>query len=188
MSSTASASFKLLHFQIAKVHPIAAVEVELSLWTRDILRNDVAKTCAELGIPVVAYAPLGRGFLTGTITKASDLPEGDFRRMFSRFKEDAVLTNIKLVNEVRAVAEKKNATPAQIALAWIKTLSGGPGLPTIIPIPGGSTSGRVIENTQDIAKLNQAEMDEIDAILKNNEIVGSRYFKGMGMPADSYLG
>lgn len=135
----------------------------------------MAKACAELGIPVVAYSPLGSGFLTGTITKTSDIPKGDMRHHFSRFQEDALAANLKLVNEVKAVAAKKNVTPAQIAMAWIKTLDGGPGMPTIIPIPGGTTSDRVIENTKDIGKLSQAEMEEIDAILKDNVLVGGRH-------------
>jgi pyridoxine 4-dehydrogenase len=151
------------------------VEVELSLWSTDILYNDVAKTCAELGIAVVAYSPLGRGVLTGAITKISDLPEGDFRLTMPRFQEEALTANQKLVNEVKALAEKKNVTAAQVALAWIRTLSGGSDLPTIIPIPGATTSDRVIQNTQDIGKLSPAEMEEIDAILRENQVVGSRF-------------
>lgn len=157
-----------------KVHPIAAVEVELSLWTRDILHNDVAKTCAELGIPVIAYSPLGRGILSGAITKPSDIPEGDFRRMLPRFQEEALAANLKVFEEVKALAEKKNVTPAQIALEWVRTLSGQPGMPTIIPIPGATTSDRVIENTRDIGRLSQAEMEEIDSILEKNKVVGNR--------------
>ncbi|KAK2767762.1 hypothetical protein FQN54_003921 [Arachnomyces sp. PD_36] len=158
-----------------KVHPIAGVEVELSLWSTEILHNDVAKTCAELGIPVIAYSPLGRGALTGAITSTSDIPEGDIRRRMPRFQEEALAANLKLVNEVQSLATRKNVAPAQIALAWVRTLSGRPGLPTIIPIPGGTTSEKVIQNMEDVGKLSQAEMDEIDAILKENEIVGGRY-------------
>ena len=151
------------------------MEVELSLWSTDILHNDVAATCAELGIPVVAYSPLGRGVLAGAITKLTDIPEGDFRRMLPRFQEEALAVNMKLVNEVQALAKKKNVSPAQIALAWVRALSDGPGLPTIIPIPGGTTTDKVTQNMEDIGKLSAAEMEEIDVILKENEIVGGRY-------------
>lgn len=158
-----------------KVHPIAAVEVELSLWSTEILHNDVAKTCAELGIPVVAYSPLGHGVLAGAFSKQSDIPEGSFLKMVPKFQGEALTTNMKLVNEVKALAAKKGVAPGQIALAWVRTLSGGPGLPTIIPIPGGTTSDKVIQNMQDIGKLSQAEMEEIDTILKENKVVGDRY-------------
>ncbi|KAL2004202.1 hypothetical protein VTN02DRAFT_5345 [Thermoascus thermophilus] len=158
-----------------KVHPIAAVEVELSLWATDILHNDVAKTCAELGIPVVAYSPLGRGVLTGSITKWSDIPEGDFRRILPKYQDEALQKNLRLVNAVKQVAERKGITPGQLALAWIKTLSDKPGMPTIIPIPGGTTKDKVIQNTKDVPLLSDEEMKEIDTILKENEIIGSRY-------------
>lgn len=83
--------------------------------------------------------------------------------------------NLKLVNEVKKIAERRNLTPAQIALAWLRTLSGKPGLPTIIPIPGGTTSDKVIQNTKDIPELDDADMKELDSILKQHNIIGERY-------------
>ncbi|KAF3385524.1 Pyridoxal reductase [Penicillium rolfsii] len=158
-----------------KVHPIAAVEVELSLWSTDILENGVAKTCAELNIPVVAYSPLGRGVLTGAVTSRDDIPEGDIRRHMTRFQEENFQHNLKLINEVTSLASRKNVAPSQIALAWIRTLSNKPGMPTIIPIPGGTTVDKLVQNMSGVDKLTDEEMAEIDAILKQYEVVGARY-------------
>ncbi|KAL1966511.1 hypothetical protein VTN77DRAFT_4433 [Rasamsonia byssochlamydoides] len=158
-----------------KVHPIAAVEVEFSLWATDILHNDVAKTCAELNIPIIAYSPLGRGVLTGEITKFSDIPEGDFRRLLPKYQEGTLQDNLKLVHAVVDLAKRKGLAPAQIALAWIRTLSNKPGFPTIIPIPGGTTSDKVTQNMQGVETLSDEDMAELDAILKTHEVKGARY-------------
>ncbi|PYH90303.1 Aldo/keto reductase, partial [Aspergillus ellipticus CBS 707.79] len=158
-----------------QVHPIAAVEVELSLWDTSILHNDVAKVCAELDIPVVAYSPLGRGVLAGAFTRLDEIPEGDFRRMLPRFQDEAMKQNIKLVNEVNDLAARKNVAPVQIALAWILALNGQPGMPTIIPIPGGTTVDKVTQNLQGVPTLSAAEMDELKTILEGIEMVGGRY-------------
>jgi pyridoxine 4-dehydrogenase len=158
-----------------KVHPIAAVEVELSLWSLDILENDVAKTCAELNIPIIAYSPLGRGAFTGEIAKLTDIPEGDFRRHVPKFQEGNYEHNLKLIQEVVGLAKQKNVAPAQIALAWVRSLSNKPGLPTIIPIPGGTTKDKVTQNMQGVETLTDDEMADIDALLKKHEIKGTRY-------------
>ncbi|KAH8693188.1 putative pyridoxal reductase [Talaromyces proteolyticus] len=158
-----------------KVHPIAAVEVELSLWSLDILENDVAKTCAELDIPVIAYSPLGRGALTGEIANFADIPEGDFRRLVPKFQGENFEHNLKLIKEIAALAKRKGSAPAQVALAWVRSLSNKPGLPTIIPIPGGTTKDKVIQNTQGVQTLSDEEMAEIESILKANGIKGTRY-------------
>jgi len=158
----------------AKVHPIAAVEVELSLWCTDILENGIPATCAELDIPVVAYSPLGRGFLTGEIKKLEDLPEDDMRRRFPRFQPENFGKNVEMVTELEKLAKKKGCTPAQLALAWVKQLSGKKGMPVIIPIPGATTEKRVIENMKDV-ELNADDLSEIDAILKKSPVIGDRY-------------
>ncbi|KAI9041599.1 aldo/keto reductase family protein [Aspergillus affinis] len=159
-----------------KVHPIAAVEVELSLWDTTILENGVAKTCAELDIPVVAYAPLGQGVLAGAFTSLSEIPEGDYRRGLPRFQDEAMKQNIKLVHAVKDLAARKGVAPVQIALAWVLSLNGRPGMPTIIPIPGGTTIDKITQNMQGVPRFSDAEMAEIDAIRKQNELVGARRY------------
>ncbi|KAJ5383059.1 hypothetical protein N7517_000970 [Penicillium concentricum] len=158
-----------------KVHPIAAVEVEMSLWSTDILHNDIAKTCAELNIPVIAYSPLGRGVLTGAVTSLADIPQDDIRHHLSRFQEENFQQNLKLINEVKDLASRKGVAPAQIALAWIRTQSEKPDMPTIIPIPGGTTKDKVVQNMGGAQTLTDSEMAEIDAILEEHTVSGARY-------------
>ena len=158
----------------AKETKIAAVEVEFSLWSTDILENGIAKTCAELDIPIVAYSPLGRGFLTGQIKKIEDIPEDDMRRHMPRFQPEHFDTNLKLVEELEKLAQKKGCTSGQIGLAWVKAQSGRPEMPTIIPIPGASSPERVEENTVDV-ELSENEIKEIDSLLEIAPISGGRY-------------
>ena len=157
-----------------KVHPICSVELELSLWATDILENGIAATCAELGIPVVAYSPLGRGFLTGEIKSLNDLPKDDFRRSQPRFLPGVFEKNFEIVKELQKLAEIKGCSPAQLALAWVKQLSGKKGLPEIIPIPGAVTEKKVVENMQEV-RLDETDLEEINRILKSIKIVGGRY-------------
>jgi pyridoxine 4-dehydrogenase len=159
----------------AAIHPIAAVEVELSLLATDILRNGVAATCAELNIPIVAYSPLYRGVLTDTTIRKKHL---------LKFQDDVLEQHHKIIDEVELLAKKRGCTTAQIAIAWVRGLTGrmvpaGPGgekikLGEIIPIPGASTSERVIENSTYV-ELTDDEMNEIAKILKENPIKGERY-------------
>src|SRR5882757_3102899 len=102
----------------ANVHPIAALQSEYSLWTRD-LEDEILATCRELGIGFVAYSPLGRGFLTGQFTKFEDFPEDDYRRSSPRFQENNFQKNIDLVHKVEEIAKEKKCAPAQLALAWV---------------------------------------------------------------------
>jgi aryl-alcohol dehydrogenase-like predicted oxidoreductase len=136
------------------VHPIAALQSEWSLWSRDI-EGDVVDTARELGVGIVAYSPLGRGFLTGTITSPSDFPEGDFRAHLPRFTGDNFVHNIELVDKVRGMAEEKGCTPGQLALAWV--LSRGE---DVVPIPGTKRRTYLEENitAQDV------ELSEVDLI------------------------
>ncbi|KAH8805320.1 putative pyridoxal reductase [Xylogone sp. PMI_703] len=157
-----------------KVHPIAAVEVELSLWSRDILTNGVFTTCKELGIPIVAYSPLGHGFLTGQIKKPSDIPAGDIRGHLARFQPGAFDQNMELVREVQKLASQKNCTAAQIAISWIKYFSEREGNPLVLPIPGATTSDRVIENSKHI-ELTLADLETLNSIFSQTKIVGGRY-------------
>ncbi|KAK2799914.1 hypothetical protein FQN50_008307 [Emmonsiellopsis sp. PD_5] len=157
-----------------KVHPIAALEVQLSMWCTGILHNGVVDTCAELGIPIVAYSPLGMGALTGRITKVSDVPKGDIRGHLPWFQEDALAANKKFVDEVKLFAQKKSLSPAQVALNWVRTLGKESNMPTIIPIPGASSKERLMENMNEIAPFSAAEMKELDGIIKTNSLHGGR--------------
>lgn len=156
-----------------KVVNIDAVEVEFSMWETTILENDVAKVCAEHNIPIVAYSPLGRGFLTGQIRKVDDIPEDDMRRHLPRFQPEHFDKNLEMVQQVEALAKKRNATPGQVALAWVRAQSNKPGMPTFIPIPGASSAKRVKENFTDV-ELSENDLKEIDSIVESVEISGER--------------
>ncbi len=135
------------------VHPIVALQTEYSLWTRDS-ETELLPTCRELGISYVAYSPMGRGFLTGTITGLDDLIEGDRRRDHPRFKAENIKKNINLLEPLRDMASDKGCTPAQLAIAWV--LAKGD---DIVPIPGTKRKKFIDEN---IAALN-VEVTEEDA-------------------------
>ncbi|KAK9461596.1 NADP-dependent oxidoreductase domain-containing protein [Lipomyces oligophaga] len=159
----------------AKVAPISAVEIEYSMWCVDAAENGVLQTCAELKIPVIAYSPLGRGFLTGQIRSRADIPAGDMRLFFERFSEENLPINLKLADEVVELAKAKGVTPAQLALSWIKKHEEKlPGL-TIIPIPGATTLERVEENLTSIVPMSDDEFAKIGEIIKSIEIKGGRY-------------
>ncbi|TKA28707.1 hypothetical protein B0A50_03035 [Salinomyces thailandicus] len=158
----------------ARVAKIEAVEVEFSLWSTEILDNGVARACAELEIPIVAYSPLGRGFLTGQIKSPSDIAEDDLRKQMPRFQPENFDANIKLVEELQRLAGAKGCTPGQIATSWIKAKSGRDGMPVMIPIPGATTAERVEENCQDV-ELSDADVKEVDSLLEKVQIKGDRY-------------
>ncbi|KAI9050725.1 hypothetical protein LZ554_004845 [Drepanopeziza brunnea f. sp. 'monogermtubi'] len=158
----------------AKVTKIVAVEVELSLWSLDVLSNGVAEACAQHNIPMVAYSPIGRGMLTGEIKSPNDIPENDMRKKMPRFSPENFSKNLDLVKELQVIAERKGVTPAQLALAWLRSISKKDGKPEIIPIPGATTEARVLENSKDVT-LSAGELNAIDEILKDFEVVGDRY-------------
>jgi aryl-alcohol dehydrogenase-like predicted oxidoreductase len=121
-------------------HPLCAVQIEYSLWTRDV-EAEILPLCEELGIGFVAYSPLGRGFLTGKIADTSALRVGDVRRNMPRFQGDNLHRNLALIEKLKAVAAAEDCTPAQLALAWVLARS-----PYIVPIPGTSHRPRLEEN------------------------------------------
>ncbi|CAK4032107.1 Hypothetical predicted protein [Lecanosticta acicola] len=161
---------------------VVAVESEVSLFSTDVLENGVAAACAQHGIPIVAYSPIGRGLLTGQIRKFEDLPEDSMMRQFPRFQPENFPINLQLVHQVEALAKKRGVTPAQFAINWVRALSKRPGMPVFIPIPGATTSERVIENSKTF-DLTDAEMTEIDSILAKFKPAGDRY--PGGMPVDT---
>ncbi|OKL63150.1 hypothetical protein UA08_01605 [Talaromyces atroroseus] len=157
---------------------VLAVEVELSLFSTDVLENGVAAACAQYGIPLVAYSPIGRGLLTGQIRKFEDLPEDSSMRNYPRFQPGNFEINLQLVHQVEKIAEKKGCTAAQLAINWTRALSRRPGMPTIIPIPGATTAARVEENSK-LIDLTDEEMAQIDEILAKFTTAGARYPAGI---------
>ncbi|AXJ08810.1 aldo/keto reductase [Arthrobacter sp. PM3] len=161
--------------EASSVHPIAAVQSEWSIWSRDVERN-VVPAAASLGVGFVPYSPLGRGFLTGTVD-ASKLGSNDFRRNIPRFAETALDANQAVVAAVRAVAAELSnpghtATPAQVALAWLLAQGRKLGLP-VVPIPGTRQAGRIDENLGALAlELTPAQLGTLDAAA--DAVVGSR--------------
>jgi aryl-alcohol dehydrogenase-like predicted oxidoreductase len=152
------------------VHPIAALQTELSLWSREPER-ELLQTCAELGITFVAYSPLGRGFLTGKIRSAADLPEGDYRRTSPRFVGDNLDRNLALVRQVEALAERRGVTSAQVALAWVLSLG-----PHVVAIPGTRSVTRLAENAAAARiELDARDLDALDAIAPPDAAAGGRY-------------
>lgn len=152
------------------VHPIAAVQSEYSLWSRDV-EGDVLPVCRDLGVSLVAYSPLGRGMLTGAIAKADDLAEGDFRRMNPRFQGANMDANQHLVDKVRALAAAKGCKPGQVALAWL--LAQGS---EILPIPGTKRIAYLEDNVGAAAiALSADEVAQLNAALPPGAASGERY-------------
>ena len=158
-------------------HPIAAVQCEFSLWSRDP-EDDVLPLCRELGVGLVPYSPLGRGFLTGQITSAADLDANDFRRRSPRFQGDNLGRNLALVEAVRLLAAAKGCTPAQLALAWV--LAQGD---DIVPIPGTKRVKYLEDNIGALdVRLDAADLASLDAAFPRDAAAGARYsVDAMGM-------
>jgi aryl-alcohol dehydrogenase-like predicted oxidoreductase len=152
------------------VHPISALQSEYSLWERN-LETRIIPLLRELGIGLVPFAPLGRGFLTGSVKRAEEYPEGDFRRNDPRYQGENFDANMRAASAVREIANRKNATPGQIALAWL--LHKGP---DIVPIPG-TKRRRYLEENVGAAEvsLNAKEMATLDATLSPEKVAGPRY-------------
>ena len=159
-------------------HPITALQTEYSLWTRDPEEDGVLATVRELGIGFVAYSPLGRGFLTGQITSPDDLDEDDWRRMNPRFQGENFERNLDLVERVKEIAEEKDVTPGQLALAWV--LGQGD---DIVPIPGTTSPQHLEENVAALeVELSEEDRRRIDEVAPIGTTAGSRYPEAM-MPS-----
>ena len=156
------------------VHPIASLQTEYSLLTRDV-EADVLPACRRLGVGFLAYSPLGRGLLTGRFRSRADFDASDFRLTNPRFAEGAIDRNIALTLAVAGLAQEKGCTPAQLAIAWL--LARGP---DVVPIPGTKTRRRLEENVGAAAvTLTAAELARIDAAAPPGAAAGERYFPGM---------
>ena len=153
------------------VHPVTAVQSEWSLWTREIETNGVLAKVRELGIGFVPYSPLGRGFLTGAVKSLDDLAADDRRRTYPRFKEENFAQNFEIVDAVKAIAEQKQVTPAQLALAWVLAKGND-----IVPIPGTRKVSRLEENLAALDIVLTAEdLAALDAAAPIGLTAGDRY-------------
>jgi aryl-alcohol dehydrogenase-like predicted oxidoreductase len=171
---------KVAHFGLSEVgaqtirrahhiQPVTAVQNEYSLWARDP-ETDVLPACDELGIGLVPWSPLGQGFLTGTVNETRQFPASDVRSWFPRFSPQARAANQPIVDTVRQIAATHNATPAQIALAWLLAQQ-----PWIVPIPGTRRLERLQENTgADSIELTAEELQKLDAINATGNVQGAR--------------
>ncbi len=153
------------------VQPITALQNEYSLWTRGPETNGILQACEELGIGLVAYSPLGKGFLTGAMGKDSKIAENDFRKILPRFTPEAMEKNQALIDLIRRVGDEKKATPAQIALAWLLARKSW-----IVPIPGTTKLHRLEENlgAADI-QLTATELAELEDAAAKIQVEGERY-------------
>ena len=157
-----------------QVHPVAALQSEYSLWSREP-EDEILNVCRDLGVGFVAYCPLGRGFLTGRIKHAEDLAETDTRRKSPRFQPENFQKNLALVDRVKEIARGKGCTPAQLALAWL--LAQGD---DIVPIPGTKRSGYLEENIAALPiKLTEDDLKTIDEIVPKGMAAGARYTQAM---------
>lgn len=170
LSEASAATIRRAH----AVHPIAALQTEYSLWTRDP-EGEILDTCRELNIAFVAYSPLGRGFLTGQVTQPDELEPTDFRRNNPRWREENLKQNLALVDKIKEIAAAKGCTPAQLALAWV--LAQGD---NIIPIPGTRREKYLRENigAADVS-LTTEDLAQINAALPVGAAAGTRYHETM---------
>ncbi|HEY9759655.1 MAG TPA: aldo/keto reductase [Oculatellaceae cyanobacterium] len=154
----------------SKVHPIAALQSEYSLWTREV-EDEILPAVRELDIAFVAYSPLGRGFLSGQFQKFEDIPEGDYRRNSPRFQGDNFNKNIKLVDEIKQLAHEKRCTPSQLAIAWVLAKGND-----IIPIPG-TKRVKYLDQNMDAATIHLTadELKAIDSVFPVGATSGQRY-------------
>jgi aryl-alcohol dehydrogenase-like predicted oxidoreductase len=167
LSEAAAATIRRAH----AVHPIAALQSEYSLWTRDVEDNGVLSTCRELGIGFVPFSPLGRGFLAGRFKQASELAEDDSRRTYPRFQPENFERNLTIVHELEKVASRHQCTPAQLALAWL--LAKGE---DIVPIPGSKKRSRVEENAAAVEiELEPEEIKRLEEVVPKGSAAGDRY-------------
>ncbi len=154
----------------ANVHPISALQTEYSLWSREP-EDEILATVRELGIGFVAYSPLGRGFLSGSITSPDDLAADDFRRRAPRFQGENFYKNLQVVDRVKEIAAEKGVTPGQLAIAWL--LAQGD---DIVPIPGTKRRAYLEENVAAVdITLTQTELNRIDEVAPKNIAAGTRY-------------
>lgn len=166
ISEASAATIRAAH----AVHPVTALQSEWSLWTRDI-EAEIVPTCRELGIGIVPFSPLGRGFLTGAITSTSDLPADDFRRRLPRFADGNLDSNLAIVAALRELADEKGVTAGQLALAWVHNRG-----EDVVPIPGTKRRTYLEQNVAAAdTTLSAADLARIEAAAPTEAFVGARY-------------
>ncbi|KAJ7185494.1 aldo/keto reductase [Mycena filopes] len=170
LSECRAATLKKAH----AVHPVTAAEIEVSLWAYEAEQKKVIATAGELGISVLAYSPIGKGFLSGTVSSTATLPADDFRRYYTRLKDGNLEHNLSLVSALPVLAAEKGVTPAQLAIAWVAALG-----KHVIPLPGSSTAARTLENCAagDIV-LSDKEMEVLTSIADAGGVKGDRMAGG----------
>ncbi|MGC7095739.1 aldo/keto reductase [Amycolatopsis lurida] len=152
------------------VHPVTALQSEWSLWTRGI-EDEILGTCRELGIGIVPFSPLGRGFLTGSITSVDSLPADDMRRGLPRFNDGNLERNLAIVEALRGLAERKGVTAGQLALAWVQHQGDD-----VVPIPGTKRRKYLEENAASVhIELSAKDIEEIEAAAPAEAVAGARY-------------
>jgi aryl-alcohol dehydrogenase-like predicted oxidoreductase len=170
LSEASAATLERAH----KVHPITALQTEYSLWTRDP-EGEILDTCRKLGVGFVPYSPLGRGFLTGAITKPEDFADDDYRKHTPRFQGENFYKNLQLVDKVKELANAKGASPTELALAWV--LAQGE---YIVPIPGTKRRKYLEENAAAVViTLTQEELKQLNDIFPKDAAAGARYPESM---------
>lgn len=176
LSEASSSTIRRAH----AVHPITAVQLEWSLWTRDV-EEDVIPTCRELGIGIVAYGPLGRGFLARGPKVVESFTKDDVRQHFPRFQSPNLEHNGKLFQRLSEIAAKKGCTPSQLALAWLHNQGDD-----VLVIPGTTNVQHLLENIQALSiELSPKEMREIESVFAPDSVKGHRYGDVLSTFADS---
>ncbi|MFE0027241.1 aldo/keto reductase [Amycolatopsis sp. NPDC059021] len=166
ISEASAATIRAAH----AVHPVTALQSEWSLWTRGI-EEEILGTCRELGIGLVPFSPLGRGFLTGAVTSVKDLPEDDVRRGLPRFSDENFDRNLAIVDALRALAEKKGVTAGQLALAWVQSCGDD-----VVPIPGTKRRTYLEENVAAASlELSEEDIAAIEQAAPADAFAGERY-------------
>jgi len=173
LSEASAATIRRAH----AVHPVTAVQSEYSLWTRDP-EPEVLPTCAELGIGFVPFSPLGKGFLTGSLTPGASFAEGEIRSQIPRFEAENLAANEALLDQIRSLGAQRDATPGQIALAWLLAQA-----PFIVPIPGTRRRERIDENAAAATvALSADDIADLNALAERVGVAGDRY-NAAGMQA-----
>ncbi|KAK9466826.1 NADP-dependent oxidoreductase domain-containing protein [Lipomyces arxii] len=161
------------------VHHITAVQIEYSPFSMDAEANGLIDACKELGVGIVAYSPLSRGFLTGAYKSPDDFPENDWRRSNPRFSPENFAANLKLLDVIKKVADSKGCTPGQVALAWLMAQG-------VLPIPGTTKLNRLEENAGSLkVTLSSEEVHEIRAFIEKATVKGDRYASTQNLYADT---